>query len=217
MTDRFRIYGHRGSPKRFPENTVASFEDALRAGADGFETDLRLLSCGTPVLYHDDDLGDAEIESLTLSQCSERGASIDRVSELARFAGRATMILEVKRARWEDVLLEQVAQWPDIVIASFDHSLIASLHARRVSMPLGITFFGAIAGVASYAESLGATWCFPNYRYVDEAMVSSCRARDIRVVPWTVNRARDWDRLREIGCYGVITDYPEQAVLHTKP
>ncbi len=213
MTDRFRIYGHRGSPKRFPENTVASFEEALRAGADGFETDLRLLSDGTAVLFHDDEIGDASIESLSFAQCAERGATMERVSELARFAGRATMILEVKRGQWEGALLEQVSGWPDIVIASFDHSLIASLHARRVAIPLGITFFGVIANVASYAESLGATWCFPAHRYVDEAMVKSCGASGIRVVPWTVNRARDWDRLRAFGCYGVITDVPHEAIL----
>ena len=56
MTERFLILGHRGSPKRFPENTIASFDEALRAGADGFETDLRLLSDRIAVLFHDDEL-----------------------------------------------------------------------------------------------------------------------------------------------------------------
>ena len=51
MPDRFLIFGHRGSPKRFPENTLASFEETLRAGADGFETDLRLLFDRTAVLF----------------------------------------------------------------------------------------------------------------------------------------------------------------------
>ena len=40
MAERFLIFGHRGSPNQQPENTVASFEAALRGGADGFETDL---------------------------------------------------------------------------------------------------------------------------------------------------------------------------------
>src|SRR5215210_734543 len=71
MTERFLIFGHRGSPKRFPENTIASFDEALRAGADGFETDLRLLFDRTAVLYHDDELGETAIESLTYTQCAE--------------------------------------------------------------------------------------------------------------------------------------------------
>ena len=57
MAERFLIFGHRGSPNRQPENTMASFEEAVRSGADGFETDLRLLSDGVAVLYHDDELG----------------------------------------------------------------------------------------------------------------------------------------------------------------
>ena len=212
MTERFLIFGHRGSPKLFPENTLASFDEALRAGADGFETDLRLLFDRTAVLYHDDELDEAEIESLTYTQCAERGAMVERLSDLGRYAGRTRMILEVKRSKWEETLIEHVSSWPGSVIASFDHSLIASLRDRHARIPLGITFHGYIVGVGEYAERVGATWCFPNYRFVDGEMVTELHARGIRVVPWTANRKPEWERLRELGCDGVITDLPAEAV-----
>ncbi|HUR80859.1 MAG TPA: glycerophosphodiester phosphodiesterase [Thermoanaerobaculia bacterium] len=212
MTGTFLIFGHRGSPKRFPENTLASFDETLRAGADGFETDLRLLSDRTAVLYHDDELDETDIESLTFTQCAERGAMIERLSDLARYAGRTKMILEVKRSRWEETLIEHVAEWPDSVIASFDHSLIASLRDRKAKIPLGITFHGYIVGVAEYAVKLGVTWAFPNYRFVDEEMVSALHACGVKVVPWTSNRPAQWARLRELRCDGVITDLPAEAV-----
>ncbi|MGZ5442798.1 MAG: glycerophosphodiester phosphodiesterase [Thermoanaerobaculia bacterium] len=212
MTEPFLILGHRGSPKRFPENTIASFDEALRAGADGFETDLRLLFDRTAVLYHDDELEEAEIETLTFTQCAERGAVIARLDDLARYAGRAKMILEVKRSRWEETILEHVSAWPDAVIASFDHSVITSLRDRGATMPLGITVYGYLVDVAEYAERIGANWVFPNYHYVDEEMVASLHARGIKVVPWTANRRHEWERLREVGCDGVITDLPAEAV-----
>jgi glycerophosphoryl diester phosphodiesterase len=212
MADHFLILGHRGSPKRFPENSPASFAEALRAGADGFETDLRLLFDRTAVLYHDDELNEAEVESLTYTQCAERGALVSRLSELASFAARAMMVLEVKRARWEDALIEAVSEWPDAVIASFDHSVLVTLRKRGATMPLGITFHGYIVDVAAYAAGLGASWVFPNYRFVDREMVDSLHERGIRVMPWTANRAHEWVRLRELGCDGVITDYPAEAV-----
>lgn len=212
MPERFLILGHRGSPKRFPENTLASFEETLRAGADGFETDLRLLFDRTAVLFHDDDLHEDQIESLTYTQCAERGAVIERLSDLGRFAGRGMMVLEVKRARWEETILEQVRDWPDIVIASFDHSVVAEIHRRAPTIPLGITFYGTIVDVAGYAAGIGASWCFPKYRYVDAEMVASCHERGIKVMPWTANRKHEWERLREVGCDGVITDYPAEAV-----
>ena len=212
MSETFLIFGHRGSPKRCKENTIASFEETIRAGADGFETDLRLLSDRTAVLYHDDELENAEIETLTFTQCAERGAMVARLSELARFAGRTKMILEVKRAKWEETLIEEVGTWPGVVIASFDHSVVTTLRDRGVTSPLGITIHGYIVDVADYAARIGATWCFPSFRYVSRDLVASLHDRGIKVVPWTANTRHEWDRLRAAGCDGVITDDPAEAV-----
>jgi glycerophosphoryl diester phosphodiesterase len=212
MSQRFLIFGHRGSPRRFPENTLASFDEALRAGADGFETDLRILSDKTTVLFHDDELAEQEIESISLDELSRRGLRIERLKDLAGYAGRTTMVLEIKRAKWEDALLREIGKWPNIIVASFDHSIIAELTRRRVTFPLGITIYGYIVNLADYAASLGATWCFPSHHYVDPQMVSALHGRGIKVVPYTPNRPAEWQRLRDAGCDGVITDVPAEAV-----
>ena len=122
------------------------------------------------------------------------------------------MILEVKRGGWEEALVAEVGAWKDIVVASFDHSLIAKLAQLRVPFPLGLTIGGVIVDLAQYARRLGATWCFPDHHYVDAALVASLHREKIQVIPWTPNRPRDWKRLAEIGCDGVITDYPAEAV-----
>jgi glycerophosphoryl diester phosphodiesterase len=207
MSTEFLILGHRGSPYKARENTVASFEAALRDGADGFETDLRLLADDKAVLYHDDDYDGEAVESRTSGE-----VIADPLDALAPFAGRGTIVLEVKRAKWEKILVEHVGSWPGIVVASFDHTAIAELHRRNVAFPLGVTYTGAIVDVAAYARRLGATWLFPNFRYVDRELVDSAHAAGIKVMPWTPNRERDWERLREIGCDGVITDFPDRAV-----
>ena len=207
MSDHFLIFGHRGSPRRQPENTLASFEETLRAGADGFETDLRLLADDTAVLFHDDEIGDEVFETLTSKQ-----TEAPRLAALAKFAGQTTMVLEVKRGKWEERLLREIAGWPNIVVASFDHDLIAELTRRKVAMPLGITVYGSIVGLAEYATRLGAEWVFPNFRYVTPELVRSLRNAGLTVVPWTPNRPREWEELRAMGCNGVITDLPAEAV-----
>jgi glycerophosphoryl diester phosphodiesterase len=212
MSRRFMIFGHRGSPRRFPENTWDSFEATIAGGADGFETDLRLLSDRTVVLYHDDDFADAPVESLTAVEIAERGAVVQRVSDLARFAGRTRMILEIKRSKWEDVLLDAIAGWPEVVIASFDHSTVAEIRRRNRDIATGATIHGYIVDVGSYAQKLGVRWVYPNYHFVDPEMVRDLHDRGIGVVPWTPNRVREWERLFEIGCDGIITDLPEDAV-----
>ena len=47
------VIGHRGASAAAPENTLASFERALRDGADGLEFDVRLAADGVPVVIHD--------------------------------------------------------------------------------------------------------------------------------------------------------------------
>ena len=213
MAQPFLIFGHRGSPTRFPENTLASFDGALEAGADGFETDLRLLSDRTAILYHDDEVADADIESLSAGQIALHGAPVVLLRDLARYARRTTMVLEVKRGKWEDALLGYIRDWPNVILASFDHSIIENLHRRAVPFSLGITTFGVIVDIAAYARGLGATWCFPSYRHVDAEIVASLHEQGVKVVPWTPNRVREWVFLRSIGCDGVITDVPGEAVV----
>ena len=203
--DDFLIFGHRGSPRRFPENTLDSFDEALRAGADGFETDLRLLADGVPVLFHDDEVKGEAVETLRLNQLPA-----ERVRSLERFSGVGTMILEVKRGGWEDRLIEEIGSWSNIIVASFDHMLIASLAKRDVAFPLGLTIEGTVVDLPSYARRVGATWIFPSFRHVTAELVRSLG--ELRVVPWTPNRPRDWQRLADIGCAGVITDVPHEAV-----
>jgi glycerophosphoryl diester phosphodiesterase len=209
---KFLILGHRGSPYKERENTVASFEAALGAGADGFETDLRLLSDRTAVLYHDDDIGGEACETLSSRDLAERGLVVDQLDVLASFAGRGTIVLEVKRSKWEEILVEHVGRWPGIIVASFDHTTIAELHRRNVAFPLGITYLGAIVDVAAYAKRLGASWLFPNFHYVERELVDAAHAEGLSVMPWTANRLSDWERLRGLGCDGVITDFPDRAV-----
>jgi glycerophosphoryl diester phosphodiesterase len=47
------IIGHRGASGHAPENTLSSFELALRLGADYFEPDIYLTRDGVPIVLHD--------------------------------------------------------------------------------------------------------------------------------------------------------------------
>jgi glycerophosphoryl diester phosphodiesterase len=49
----FLVCGHRGSPVNEPENTIPSFERALREGANSLETDLCVTKDNVVILWHD--------------------------------------------------------------------------------------------------------------------------------------------------------------------
>ncbi|KAJ3788910.1 PLC-like phosphodiesterase [Lentinula aff. detonsa] len=46
-------WGHRGASAAFPENTLASFEAAIRDGAEGIESDVHVSSDDVVVMFHD--------------------------------------------------------------------------------------------------------------------------------------------------------------------
>ena len=49
---KIQLFAHRGGMGRAPENTLASFKQALADGADGYECDVCLTQDGQPVLIH---------------------------------------------------------------------------------------------------------------------------------------------------------------------
>ncbi|MBK8302403.1 MAG: hypothetical protein IPK98_02910 [Chloracidobacterium sp.] len=53
MHQKPRIIGHRGASAHAPENTLAAFQIAIDAGADGVEFDVQLAKDGVPVVIHD--------------------------------------------------------------------------------------------------------------------------------------------------------------------
>ncbi|VDG18506.1 glycerophosphodiester phosphodiesterase [Lactobacillus sp.] [Lactiplantibacillus mudanjiangensis] len=54
MTSQSLIYGHRGVPVKFPENSLAGFAYAISQGIDGLEFDVHLTKDQVPVIMHDE-------------------------------------------------------------------------------------------------------------------------------------------------------------------
>src|SRR5215212_2095608 len=73
------VIGHRGNRAHAPENTIESFAQAVAAGADALEFDLRVSADGIPVVHHDATLtrttnGHGEIARKTFAELRELDA-----------------------------------------------------------------------------------------------------------------------------------------------
>ncbi|HCU73395.1 MAG: hypothetical protein CL790_00600 [Chloroflexi bacterium] len=71
------VVGHRGAPRIAPENTLSSFEAALRLGVDGIELDVRLSKDEVPVVMHDRSLIRTTLEQGMVDELS--AADLERV------------------------------------------------------------------------------------------------------------------------------------------
>ena len=111
------LVGHRGACDVAPENTLASFAQALADGADMVEMDLRLSADGAVVVFHDERLdrttdGLGEVASLTLAELRRldagswfaprfAGERIPTLAEVFDWAqGRIALLLELKYPRY---------------------------------------------------------------------------------------------------------------------
>lgn len=51
----------------------------------------------------------------------------------------------------------------------------------------------------------------PYFKILSKETVGKLHEKNIRVIPWTVNEITDMKVVKEIGCDGLITDYPNRA------
>lgn len=48
----------------------------------------------------------------------------------------------------------------------------------------------------------------PHYSLVDERLIHQAQIKKIKIIPWTVNDKTIMQKMYEIGCHGIITDFP---------
>lgn len=162
------VIGHRGAPGEAPENTIASFEAAVDAGAEAIEFDVALSADGVPVIAHDENLERvsgqevrvsqldlAELRMLDVSRTLRTWPTPERIPTLAevleRFAGRVRLFVELKaildpvigfRSSLDvaQVALPLLAETPGIVVSSFDPAGCAFVRERtRGAVPVAHT------------------------------------------------------------------------------
>ncbi|KAJ7172410.1 PLC-like phosphodiesterase, partial [Mycena filopes] len=66
-------WGHRGASARFPENTMASFEAAIRDGVDGIESDVHVSADGIILMFQDQALQRTTNFKGTIKDCNWYG------------------------------------------------------------------------------------------------------------------------------------------------
>ncbi|GAB3539279.1 glycerophosphodiester phosphodiesterase family protein [Spirosoma fluminis] len=112
---------------------------------------------------------------------------------------------------------------PDrVVIQSFDFAIIRhwKQQAERIDRPAdkypSVQLSALVENLRSpekNLEELGFTpdVYSPHYRLLSQDRIRRLHERGVKVIPWTVNRRADMNRLKNWGVDGLITDYPNRA------
>jgi len=225
------VIAHRGASATHPENTIAAFKAAARAGADAVELDVRLTADGVPVVLHDPaPPGGPPVRELTLADLRRGHAHVPTLPEtLAALEVGAD--LEIKNLPGEpdfDALDEAVlvAVLQALDAAAFAHPLLISsfnwltIERCRELAPGVETGFLTVAGIHAvaaldYARSAGHAWILPHALALAEdaaAVVEEAHAAGIRVGAWTVDDPAAMGALYAAGVDAVATNDPALGV-----
>jgi glycerophosphoryl diester phosphodiesterase len=141
------VVAHRGASARYPENTLASFQGAIDAGADFVELDVRLTADGVPVILHDLDvsattdghgfvhqLALAEVKTLDASNGQGSRVEVPTLQEaLDLLSGRIGVDVEIKNLPGEPSF--------DSPAEAAAESTVRILHDLRFDGPVLVSSF----------------------------------------------------------------------------
>lgn len=227
-----RMIAHRGAAGLAPENTLASIQAAVAAGADRLEVDVQRTADGTLVLFHDATLERTTDGAGRLAEASwetvrrldaggwfgeaYRGEPVPTLDEaLARLEGwPGTLVLEAKDpARYpgvESQILEALRarnREGRVVVVSFDHAWLDRFHALAPQVPVGRLALWAGPGMCREGvASVGVHWLSV---LLDPTSIWRAHRAGCEVWVWTVNSPWLMRLLNWLGVDAITTDRPD--------
>lgn len=227
------VFAHRGAESIAPENTKIAFETALNHGAKAIELDVQLTKDNVPVVVHDfvlkrynknatlpvnqytfDEIQTIDVGSYFNESFAD--AVIPSLkSVLESMPDNILINIEIKNSPVpHQGIEEKVAELiethyniENIIVSSFDHGALKRIAHYNPNIKLGFLIHFPLIDVGKYVRSTGlnAVSVHPYKKIVDEAFIAECHQHNLKVYPYTVSGADDYNRLTELGVDGFFT------------
>lgn len=205
-----KIFGHRGLPNVYPENTFLSLNKALEI-CDFVETDVRITKDEQLILFHDPVINNQKIEELSLREISENtNTDISEINLTSRdqILGNVNFELKVnnKQETLNTIFVQKIIQLtnPDDIVSSFDWGTILS-NREKFNSRYGIL----IDEENQLFEGKAISNLDDNLMFMIQKDIFHSRKFDLpkdKCVVWTVNDKDEIDNILNTGVYGVVTD-----------
>jgi glycerophosphoryl diester phosphodiesterase len=199
------LLGHRGARalKSIPENTIASFDQALADGCDGFEFDVRRTADEEAVVCHDPKAAGFEISRATAKQVSQ----LPRLRDVLQRYRDSFLDIELKVKGLERITLDLFLRHKPrrgFVVSSFQPGALKSLHALDATIPLGLICESKTQ--LRLWNELPVEYVIPQQELVESDLVRKIEGAGKKILVWTVNDPADMKRFAEYGVDGIISD-----------
>jgi glycerophosphoryl diester phosphodiesterase len=233
-TERAWVSAHRGGAETAAAGTLLAYQDALAAGVDYIEFDVRRTADGALVVYHDKRAEKRGVRPDRLSRAElDRQVGhdvLDAADLLALARGRAKAHIDVKAPGYEEAIvtaaLDAMAA-ADFVVTASD-AVVAAIKARypQVICALSVgrgwhevpvsqlaqTRYSELRPVAR-ARACGADAIAMHHTLARLGALAACSRAGLAAMVWTVNDPRAIRAfLRDSRVAVVVTDRPRLAL-----
>ena len=231
VDDHVEIIAHRGAAGKAPENTIASFRQAIADGTDWVEIDVQESIDGTVMVIHDSDFmklaGEdlkvwdgtvQQLQAIDIGSWFDPKFSAERVPTLARVLeevhGKAHLLIELKYYGHDQQLeqrvidlVEQAGMTDSIAIMSLKYDGVKKIRELRPDWDIGLLSSTALGNLSD----LDLDFLAVNMAMASAGFIHRSHAAGKQVFVWTVNDPVSMSRMMSLGVDGLITDEPELA------
>ncbi|WP_256815853.1 glycerophosphodiester phosphodiesterase [Cytobacillus sp. Bac17] len=238
MNKRAKVFAHRGVSGHFPENTMAAFQAALEAGADGIELDVQMAKDGKLVIIHDETVdrttgGTGYIKDMTFEEILRldagswfgnvnTGETIPDLEQLLQWAvreGNELLInIELKNdlieyPGMEEKVIDLILNYKleqRVIISSFNPESLKRVRDLHATLQTGYLIEGISENTLEMAKKIGA-----NSIHCEEGFALSEFGREAKEAGfplrvYTVNDETRSGLLNNAGVEVIMTDFPER-------
>ncbi len=228
---KFINVGHRGAAAYAPENTLASFAEAIACKADMIEFDIRRTLDRVLIVHHDRAIvtpsgRQRAISHMTyaelLSAAEARGFALATFEEVLRsFGPRIPMNIEVKVGGFERDIIDLLHQYPpsfEPTISSFLPWVVARIKRFDKRLKTGLVLgqerlmkvnILAPSVVKRLIWALGIGAMHLQKSIITQDVVSRLSGFGLTVFVWTVDDPSEMRRFIKMGVDGIITNRPD--------
>ncbi|MEH7383103.1 glycerophosphodiester phosphodiesterase [Bacillus sp. JJ1533] len=235
-----KIFGHRGSAGTHPENTMISFKEAAKVGADGIELDIQMTKDGVIVVIHDETVNRTTngkykgwVKDYTLKQIKKMDVSykfknqygiceIPTLEEVFDWAKSNRLFINVEFKTGlvsykgiEEKTLKMINDYRlenRIVLSSFNHYSLVRCRRLSRTINLAVLYMEGLYEPWKYAKQLYANGIHPYHKTVNKEIIEESIKNGIAVRPFTINDQKKMRQFIDFGCSAIITDYPKTAL-----
>ncbi|MFN3269053.1 MAG: glycerophosphodiester phosphodiesterase [Candidatus Kapaibacteriota bacterium] len=228
------VVAHRGASAVAPENTLASFEEAISVGAHFIEMDIQATADGVPIVFHDKGLsrttdGKGIASQLTFEELKKfdsgkwfgnefAGERIPSLEEVLQFVnGRIFLNLELKNLgnnSQQNIakileLIEKYNYCDKVIISSFYHEQLKIVKRLNSKIPIAPIRFPRDERLPSQLkQELDCQGFVCSIDELDQKIAEDARSNNIFIGVYSVDTEEQLDFVLSHNVKAIVTNLP---------